>query len=299
MGSCLSGDDSRGGDARGGGLSDNDNERGRQQDQRSDESTGLLSGSMRSASYSIRRGSDLESSDGTKPAPSAHAGSGNRAGANGHAASGGVGSNPRFQYLDQNYSLETPSCLVPQINEVFKSVCERYDIAVTNREKVDEALQLFKKVLEVDPSLPVAECFAAWKSQLTNPKFTVERYDRSGDVKRISVRAEEVPRLKRKAQKHIRDLLDACHLFLQQKDFLKREMRNSLEELDNLVRNLPALVKSVSLSSSERKNMPQIVKRVREQFVRFPDTLDLFWVQVSGLLQEINAAIHILEDDAE
>ena len=226
------------------------------------------------------------------------AGSGNRAGANGHAASGGVGSNPRFQYLDQNYSLETPSCLVPQINEVFKSVCERYDIAVTNREKADEALQLFKKVLEVDPSLPVAECFAAWKSQLTNPKFTVERYDRSGDVKRISVRAEEVPRLKRKAQKHIRDLLDACHLFLQQKDFLKREMRNSLEELDNLIRNLPALVKSVSLSSSERKNMPQIVKRVREQFVRFPDTLDLFWVQVSGLLQEINAAIHILEEDA-
>ena len=43
MGSCLSGDDSRGGDARGG-LSDNDNERGRQQDQRSDESTVRLRG---------------------------------------------------------------------------------------------------------------------------------------------------------------------------------------------------------------------------------------------------------------
>ena len=37
MGSCLSGDGSRGGDARGGQTSDN--ERGRQQDQRSDEST--------------------------------------------------------------------------------------------------------------------------------------------------------------------------------------------------------------------------------------------------------------------
>jgi tetratricopeptide (TPR) repeat protein len=258
---------------------------------------GLLSGSMRSASYSIRRGSDLESSGGSKPAPSALAGSGKRAGANRQPASGGFGSNPRFQYLDHNYSLETPSCLIPQINELFKSACERYDIAVTNREKVDEALQLFKKVLEVDPSLPVANCFATWKSQLTNPKFTVERYDRSGDVKRISVRAEEVPRLKRKAQKHIRDLLDACHLFLQQKDFLKREIRNSLEELDKLTRNLPALVKSVSLSSSERKNMPQVVKQAREQFVRFPDTLDLFWVQVSGLLQEINTAIHILEED--
>ena len=37
MGSCLSGDGSRDGDARGGQTSDN--ERGRQQDQRSDEST--------------------------------------------------------------------------------------------------------------------------------------------------------------------------------------------------------------------------------------------------------------------
>ena len=168
---------------------------------------------------------------------------------------------------------------------------------MTNREKVDEALQLFKKVLEVDPSLPVADCFAAWRAQLTNPKFTIERNERSGDVKRVSVRAEEVPRLKRKAQKHIRDLLDACHLFLTQKDFLKREVRNSLEELEKLTKDLPVLCKSVSLSSSERKNMPQVVKRAREQFVQFPDTLDLFWAQVSALLQEINGAVHILEDN--
>ena len=40
--------------------------------------------------------------------------------------------------------------VIPRLNELLKSVCERYDIAVTNREKVDEALQLFKKVLEVE-----------------------------------------------------------------------------------------------------------------------------------------------------
>ena len=185
---------------------------------------------------------------------------------------------------------------MPQVNELFKSVCERYDIAVTNREKVDEALQLFKRVLEVDQLLPIAECFAAWKSQLTSPKFTVDRNE-GGDVKRISVRAEEVPRLKRKAQKHIRDLLDACHLFLQQKDFLKREIRNSIEQLEKVTRDLPVLIKTVSLSSSERKNVPQVVKRARDQFAGFPDTLDLFWSQVSALLQEINSAAHILEDD--
>lgn len=39
---------------------------------------------------------------------------------------------------------------MPRLNELFKSVCERYEVAVTNREKIDEALTLFKKVLEVD-----------------------------------------------------------------------------------------------------------------------------------------------------
>ena len=214
-----------------------------------------------------------------------------------HRGANGRDPTSTFQYLDRNYSLETPSCLIPQVNELFKNICERYDIAVTNREKIDEALQLFRKVLEVDLSLPVADCFSAWKSQLTSPRFTVTRGDGSGDVKKISVRAEEVPRLKRKAQKHVRDLLDACHLFLQQKDFLKREIRNSLEELEQLTRDVPALCRGVSLSSSERKHMPQVVKRARDQFVRFPDTLDLFWNQVSVLLREINAAVLILEDD--
>ena len=209
----------------------------------------------------------------------------------------GASSVLKFQFLKQSYSFETPSCLIPQVNELFKSICERYDIAVTNREKVDEALQLFKKVLEVDLSLPVADCFTMWKSQLTNPKFTVTRSDGNlGDVKKISVRAEEVPRLKRKAQKHIRDLLDACHLFLQQRDFLKREIVNSMDQLDQLTQDIPGLCKGTSLSSSERKQLPQVIKRARERFVRFPDTLDLFWDQVSALLQEINAAAHILED---
>ena len=202
-----------------------------------------------------------------------------------------------FQFLDRNYSFETPSCLIPQVNELFKSICERYDIAVTNREKVDEALQLFKIVLEVDSSLPIIDCFTAWKSQLTSPKFTVLRNEGSNDVKKITVRAEEVPRLKRKAQKHIRDLLDACHLFLQQRDFLKKQIANSLKELDCITGDIPGLCKGVNLSSLERKQMPQVIKRARDQFVQFPRTIDHFWRQVFALLREINAAVHILQDE--
>ena len=183
-------------------------------------------------------------------------------------------------------------------NELFKAISERYDIAVTNREKVDEALQLFKKVLEVDINLPIADCFSAWKSQLTAPVFTVTRHERLGDVKQVTVRAEEVPRLKRKAQKHIRDLLDACHLFLQQRDFLQREIRTSLEELDRVAKDLPMLLKETkSLSSSERKSMPQVVKQARDQFAQFPGTIDQFWNQVFVLLREINEAVHILQEE--
>ena len=202
----------------------------------------------------------------------------------------------QFQFLERQYGIETPSCTVPKLNELFKSVCERYDIAVTNREKVDEALTLFKRVLEVDRQLPMSECFAAWRSQLVNPKFTVVTKEPDGDVKQITVRAEEVPRAKRKAQKHIRDLLDACHLYLQQKDFLQRHIRSNLEEIAILARDTPGLCKDVQLSSSERKQLPLIVEKARDQFDQFPGTVDLFWKQVYSLLQEINTAVHVLQD---
>lgn len=207
----------------------------------------------------------------------------------------GSGSSPSFQFLDRNYSIKTPSCLIPQVNELFKSICERYDIAVTNREKVDEALHLFKKVLEVDSDLPMVDCFTTWKSQLTNPKFTVSRNEVSADVKKISVRADDIPRQKRKAQKHIKDLLDACHLFLQQRDFLKKQITSNLEELDRITRDIPSLCKGLNLSSSERKHMPQVIKQARDQFVQFPGRIDRFWNQVFSLIRDINGAVYVLQ----
>ena len=205
----------------------------------------------------------------------------------------------QFKFLppDRRYAVETPTCLVPKLNELFKSVCERYDIAVTNREKVDECLSLFKRVIEVDQNAPLTECFAAWKHHLTNPVFIINHKEPSGDVKEITVRADEVPRSKRKAQKHVRDMLDACHLFLQQRDFLQNHINSDLAELERLSRELHSLGKGARLSSTEKKSLPKVVRAACQQFGEFPRIIDEFWSQVYSLLHEINTSVYVLGED--
>ena len=201
----------------------------------------------------------------------------------------------QFTYLEKSYSINTPSCIVPRINELFKSVCDRYDVAVVNREKVDEALTLFKQVVSVERSTSMEVSFAAWKECLTNPKYTVSFDRETGDVKDIRVRAEAIPREKRKAQKHIRDLLDACHLFLQQKNFLQRQIIADVTQLESLSGQLQTLGKDCGLNSSERKQLPKTFAMAREQFSGFSDILDMFFTQVYSLMNEINASVHVLE----
>lgn len=205
----------------------------------------------------------------------------------------------QFKFLEKSYAVSTPSCLVPEINELFKSICERYDISVTNREKIDEALQLFKQVLELEDHTPLEECFATWRGALTNPTFTVVCKEGSGDVKEIKVRADSIPKDKRKAQKHIRDLLDACHLFLQQRDFLHQRIVSDLEQLQQMASNLQTLGKQANLSVFERKQLPRIVSSAQKQFAQFPDIMDMFWRQVYSLMHNINTAVHALDGAAE
>ncbi len=201
----------------------------------------------------------------------------------------------QFTFLEKSYSIKTPSCIVPKINELFKSACDRYDVAVVNREKVDETLTLFKQVVGVEKSTSMEVSFTAWKECLTNPKFTVSFAKETGDVKDVRVRAEVIPRDKRKAQKHIRDLLDCCHLFLQQKNFLQRQIMADITQLEGLSGQLQALGKDCGLSSAERKQLPKTFAMAREQFAGFPNLLDLFFTQVYSLMNEINASIHVLE----
>ena len=201
-----------------------------------------------------------------------------------------------FKFLNQNYAVATPSCLIPRLNELFKSVCERYDIAVTNREKIDEALTLFKRVIDVDLETPLEECFTTWRGHLNNPRYTVSFKEPSGHVKDIVVRADEIPKSRRKAQKHMRDLLQACHLFLDQREFLQRHVRRDLDEIDRLAGDLQTLAKQSDLSNMEKKELPKSVRRAQDLFVQFPLVIDKFFDQIYSLVHDINVSVHVLQE---
>lgn len=201
----------------------------------------------------------------------------------------------QFVFLKKSYSINTPSCLIPRINELFKSICDRYDVAVVNREKVDEALKLFRQVLGVAENTSMEASFAAWKACLTNPKFTISFKPGTGDVKDVRMRATDIPKDKRRALKCIRDMIDACHLFLQQKEFLQRQIGADLVQLDSLSGQLQNLGKDCGLSNSEKKQLPRTYSMAREQFGEFSDILDMFFAQVFSLLNEVNASVHVLE----
>jgi hypothetical protein len=201
----------------------------------------------------------------------------------------------KFSYLEESYSLETPSCLVPRINELFKSIYDRYDIAVVNREKVDEALTLFKQVVGVEREASMEVSFSLWRKCLTNPTFTVSFRKDTRDVKDIRVRAGDIPREKRKAQKYIRDLLDACHLFLQQKDFLQRQIQADIIQLNSLSGQLQNLGKECGLTGAEKKQLPKTYAMAQEQFSGFCGVLDFFFAHVYSLMNEITTSVHVLE----
>ena len=168
-------------------------------------------------------------------------------------------------------------------------------MAVVNREKVDEALTLFKQVVGVERETSLEVSFSMWRECLSNPKFTVSFKQGTGDVTDIRVRAKDIPREKRKAQKHIRDLLDACHLFLQQKEFLQRQIQADIIQLSSLAGQLQNLGRECGLSGAEKKQLPKTYSMAREQFSGFCDTLDLFFVHVYSLMNEINTSVHVLE----
>ena len=201
----------------------------------------------------------------------------------------------QFCFLERSYSINTPSCLVPQINELFKSICDRYDVAVVNREKVDEALTLFRQVIKVNKTTSMESSFVAWKDCLTNPRFTVTFRRGTDEVKDLKVRADNIPKERRKAQKHIRDLIDACQLFLQQKEFLQKEIIADLAKLESLSSQLQNLGKNANLSSTERKQLSKTFMMAQKQFSGFSGILDMFFTHVYSLMNEINTSVHVLE----
>jgi len=200
-----------------------------------------------------------------------------------------------FAYLDRKYSVKVPECGIEDIDKVFKSVCERFDIAVINREKIDETLTLFKQILDMELDATLEECFQTWKGFLVNPQFTVNTAEATGDVKDIRVRADDIPKERRKAQKHIRDLLDACHLFLQQREFLVTNILNDIAALEKFTGNLQTVANSAKLNASQKKHLDKEFGAGFGLVTSFPETIEMFWRQTYSLMHELNTSVHVLD----
>lgn len=201
-----------------------------------------------------------------------------------------------FTYLEdrQQYTIPAPcTSLPPQLQELYKAVYDRYEVAFTNREKIDELLQRFKDTLKVHHLLHMSECFQSWRDQLNNPVFTVEhRSSKSGDVKSILVRADHMPREKWPAQKFIRELLQAISLFVDQYGFIDQAVREGLQNIEG--GKVGRIIASSDIAKSERRTIENEVKELNSRYQSAPTHLMTFNRQVSALMREINESVSVL-----
>lgn len=200
----------------------------------------------------------------------------------------------QFAYLDDtiNYEKNPPNLqAVPELQQTFQKVYDKYDIALTNRQKIDETLRNFKDVLQVDRQLQMSQCFERWRSLLTDPVYTVT-YTKENLVKAISVRAREHPKPLWAAQKHIRELLEACHLYVEQYNWLENAILEGLGEVKRVSRDVDQLV--VRLNVSDRRYLRERVFQLCAEYDEIPGLLSMYKDQVEVLLREIRDSAFIL-----
>ena len=196
-----------------------------------------------------------------------------------------------FMYLDgrHQYKISAPCLGIQELQELYEAVYDRYEVAVTTREKIDELVQRFKDTLRLHHDLHMKECFQTWRDQLASPVFTVE-YSSSGNVKVILVRANNMPREMWPAQRYIRELLQALSLFMDQYSFLEQMVREGLENIagakvSDIIANAP---------KNERRRIENHMRELNAQYESVPNHLMVFNRQVSALVKEINESVSVL-----
>ena len=200
-----------------------------------------------------------------------------------------------FTYLDSHkqYVIPAPSTDIPELQELYIAVYNRYEVVFTNREKIDELLHRFKDTLKLHRDLHMEDCFQAWRNQLTNPVFTVEySSSRPENVKTILVRSDNMPREKWPAQRFIRELLQALSLFVDQYSFIEQAIREGLERIENT--NVARIIANSNLSKSEQRSIENQVKELNTRYRNVPAHLATFNTQVSALVREINGSVFVL-----
>lgn len=202
-----------------------------------------------------------------------------------------------FQYLDsgKDYVLTRPDFPVQILQNAFSNLHEQYTSARHMRLKIDENLLAFKEILNVHPDLHLTECFRKWNAKLVNPVFTVTYSKKSRrDIKSIVLRDDEMPRVLWPTQKHIRIILDACHLYLEQFNFLQQITKESLQHINGVVKNLDSILSEASLHTADYNHLMQVVPRMQTEYMSVSEWIVLFRRQIEELMSEISEATEII-----
>ena len=202
-----------------------------------------------------------------------------------------------FDYacLSQDHSVGYPDNIrIREIRENFINLYDLYnDNALVNVQKVIECYRNFKSVLGLNVKLHMQECFQVWRNKITEPVFRVAVNNESGYIKEVTVRGEHIPREIWEAQKHIRELLLACQLFLDQHEQFQRFVQEGLLRIKHQIQNIG----SFELRGTNQRNLPNIEQNCRELLTHYESItgkLSQFNHNIENLMKEIKNSVNVL-----
>ena len=199
-----------------------------------------------------------------------------------------------FEYLEsaRDYALSRPEFPISSLQNAFGNLYVRYDFALQVRLKVDEKLREFKSVLNVHPNLSMRLCFKKWDDEMKGPVYTISRTKTlRRNIKSILVKADDFPRHLWPAQRFIREVLDACHLFIEQYEFLQQLINEWLNDIEGQISNLEQSLEASSLRSVDRRHILNRVPVMRNEYLQTLDWIKKFYEQIAILLDEIQESL--------
>ena len=210
-----------------------------------------------------------------------------------------------FPFLDRTSHLivPKPDCGVPSLQSAFEAVYDRYETALKNRQKVDEKLCEFKQVIGAHARLHMSDCFNSWRDKLTNPVFTIscdtynlplETPSKEKLVKQIKVRSDNMPRHLWKAVGTIRDVLNACTLYIQQYAFLRKCIAEGMSEIVSLSSSLGSELEGSNLTRLDKEYLVNELPQLVLVYGQTETMMAHFLEEIVILLREITESVDCL-----
>lgn len=194
----------------------------------------------------------------------------------------------QFQYLHPSRVLSKPnlsSNVSRDVHDAFQSVYQSYGHAFTIRQKIDTCLANFEQLFDLPQRVHMSAYFRAWKSALAVgfPQFKITF---SGNfVKMIEVETSVMPPKIKTAEESIQDLLQACHIFLEQYDFNQNSIEEGLGRINVIIANLSKLTSN--LQPGEQQQLVEYIPDLQRNYERTIGFVSMFKADIETLLQEI------------